>query len=80
MITGAQIREARELLQWTPWYLAQVARVRLSAVQRAEASEGESAIAPTHREAIQRVLEEARKVIPTFLERADKPDRGGATV
>lgn len=25
------------------------------------------------------LLEEARKVIPTFLERADKPDRGGAT-
>lgn len=24
------------------------------------------------------ILEEARKVIPTFLERADKPDRGGA--
>ena len=26
-----------------------------------------------------KILEEARKVIPTFLERADKPDRGGAT-
>jgi len=26
------------------------------------------------------ILCEARKVIPTFLERADKPDRGGATV
>ena len=25
------------------------------------------------------ILTEARKVIPTFLERADKPDRGGAT-
>ncbi len=25
------------------------------------------------------ILKEARKVIPTFLERADKPDRGGAT-
>lgn len=25
-----------------------------------------------------KILEEARKVIPTFLERADKPDRGGA--
>ncbi|MCA9331927.1 FAD-dependent thymidylate synthase [Candidatus Saccharibacteria bacterium] len=25
------------------------------------------------------ILAEARKVIPTFLERADKPDRGGAT-
>lgn len=27
-----------------------------------------------------RLLEESRKVIPTFLERADKPDRGGATI
>ncbi|HEU5004721.1 MAG TPA: FAD-dependent thymidylate synthase [Candidatus Saccharimonadales bacterium] len=27
----------------------------------------------------QKILEEARKVIPAFLERADKPDRGGAT-
>lgn len=28
----------------------------------------------------QKILEEARKIIPTFLERADKPDRGGATI
>lgn len=28
----------------------------------------------------QQLLEEARKVIPTFLERADKPERGGATI
>lgn len=28
----------------------------------------------------QQLLEEGRKVIPTFLERADKPERGGATV
>lgn len=27
-----------------------------------------------------KILAEARKVIPTFLERADKPDRGGATI
>jgi thymidylate synthase ThyX len=27
----------------------------------------------------QRILEQARKVIPAFLERADKPERGGAT-
>lgn len=30
------------------------------------------------RQAGNAILEEARKVIPTFLERADKPDRGGA--
>jgi thymidylate kinase/thymidylate synthase ThyX len=28
----------------------------------------------------QKLLNEARKVIPAFLERADKPDRGGATI
>jgi thymidylate kinase/thymidylate synthase ThyX len=28
----------------------------------------------------QKLLEEARKVIPTFLERADKPERGGAAI
>jgi dTMP kinase len=28
----------------------------------------------------QQVLDEARKVAPVFLERADKPDRGGATI
>lgn len=27
-----------------------------------------------------KLLDHARKVIPTFLERADKPDRGGATI
>ncbi len=27
----------------------------------------------------QQILDEARKIIPTFLERADKPERGGAT-
>lgn len=28
----------------------------------------------------QRILDESRKVIPSFLERADKPDRGGALI
>jgi len=32
------------------------------------------------RQAGQAILDEARKVIPTFLERADKPERGGAMV
>ena len=58
MITGVQISEARELLQWTPWHLAQVARVRLSAIQRAEACEGEPTITSEVQEAIQRALEE----------------------
>ncbi len=33
---------------------------------------------PEARQTGQKLLDEARKVIPTFLERADKPDRGGA--
>jgi thymidylate kinase/thymidylate synthase ThyX len=35
---------------------------------------------PEARQTGQSLLDEARKVIPTFLERADKPDRGGATI
>jgi thymidylate synthase ThyX len=33
---------------------------------------------PEAQETGQKILKECRKVIPTFLERADKPDRGGA--
>lgn len=35
---------------------------------------------PEARETGEQLLKEARKVIPTFLERADKPERGGATI
>lgn len=35
---------------------------------------------PEAREAGQSMLAEVRKVMPTFFERADKPDRGGATI
>lgn len=35
---------------------------------------------PEARETGRKLLAEARKVIPTFLERADKPDRGGAAI
>lgn len=35
---------------------------------------------PEAQETGQKILKECRKVIPTFLERADKPDRGGATI
>jgi thymidylate kinase/thymidylate synthase ThyX len=35
---------------------------------------------PEARETGQRLLREARKVVPAFLERADKPDRGGAAI
>lgn len=35
---------------------------------------------PEARAVGQQILDEARKIIPVFLERADKPDRGGATI
>jgi thymidylate kinase/thymidylate synthase ThyX len=35
---------------------------------------------PEARATGQKILEHARTIIPTFLERADKPERGGATV
>ena len=35
---------------------------------------------PEARQTGQKLLDEARKTIPTFLERADKPERGGALV
>ncbi len=35
---------------------------------------------PEARTTGQRLLREARKVVPAFLERADKPERGGATI
>lgn len=35
---------------------------------------------PEARATGQKILDEARKVIPTFLERADKPERGGALI
>lgn len=35
---------------------------------------------PESRATGQKILEQARQIIPTFLERADKPERGGATI
>ncbi len=35
---------------------------------------------PEFRTVGQQILDEARKIIPTFLERADKPERGGAMI
>ena len=35
---------------------------------------------PEARQTGQALLDEGLKVIPTFLERADKPDRGGAII
>lgn len=35
---------------------------------------------PEARQVGQEILDESRKILPTFLERADKPERGGATI
>ena len=40
----------------------------------------QSDLLPEARQSGQQILDEARKMIPSFLERADKPDRGGATI
>jgi transcriptional regulator with XRE-family HTH domain len=58
-ITGAQIREARLLLNWERKDLAKRAKLQLSTVERAEASEGEPAITIAHRNAIQTALSAA---------------------
>ena len=44
MITGAQIRAARELLGWPPTRLAQRAKVHSAIVRRAESVDGESPV------------------------------------
>jgi ribosome-binding protein aMBF1 (putative translation factor) len=58
-ITGAQIREARQLLDWQPRDLAKRAKLQTSTIERAEASEGEPAITIAHRNAIQTAFEAA---------------------
>ena len=58
-ITGAQIREARQLLDWQPRELAKRAKVQISTIERAEASETEPVITIAHRDAIQTALEAA---------------------
>ena len=44
MITGAQIRKARELLGWAPSRLAKRAKLHSAIVQRAESVDGEPPI------------------------------------
>jgi hypothetical protein len=44
MITGAQIKAARELLGWAPWKLARFSRVPSAVIRRAESVDGEATI------------------------------------
>ena len=59
MITGRQIREARELLNMPQPRLAERAKLKLPIVTWAEANDGKPAISMANATAIQRALEAA---------------------
>lgn len=59
MITGRQIREARALLLWPVSRLADLARVSIGILTRAEANEGEAPLSSAHEARIRGVLERA---------------------
>ena len=59
MITGAQIREARRLLNLEANALAKRAKLPISVISRAESVEDEPMITMAHAQAIQRALEDA---------------------
>jgi hypothetical protein len=58
MITGAQIREARKLLAWDRETLARRAKVRCSAIERAEGVSGEPPITIYHATLIRNALQQ----------------------
>ena len=60
MITGAQIRLARKLLDWSPWRLARSSRVPSAVIQRAEAADGEPPITAYQEALIRNALLDAR--------------------
>ena len=59
MITGAQIRQAREMLAYSPERLARKAKVRPETIERAERTPGEPSITLSQATAIQRAFEAA---------------------
>jgi transcriptional regulator with XRE-family HTH domain len=59
MIDGTQIKKGRTLLGWTARQLANTARVRVEAIERAERSTGELPLTTAHANAIQQALERA---------------------
>jgi hypothetical protein len=58
-VDGAQIKEGRTLLRWTPKHLATAAKVRVEAIERAERSTGELPLTIANATAIRRALEAA---------------------
>ena len=76
MLTSAQIRAARALLDWTQPQLAEASRLSVPTVRRMESSRGPSASTPANVESLRRALEEAGVV---FLDHGENQD-GGAGV
>src|SRR5215213_10249357 len=60
MITGSQIRAARELLGWRQAELAKRARIQAHSVESAESSLGQSFVPGQDMQAMRAVLEEFR--------------------
>ncbi len=59
MITGEQIKAARELLGWTRFQLGQRANLHAAIVERAEGAKGALPITPYHRALLRNALEAA---------------------
>ena len=56
MLTGLQIRTARELLGWPAWKLAEKAKMAIRTIERAETSLGEAPLAIAQENHIRQVL------------------------
>ena len=59
MLTGAQVREARKLLQWPREKLARRARLTRDAIQRAEGVDDDPPLTIANLQALKRALEDA---------------------
>jgi hypothetical protein len=64
MITGAQIKAARQLLGWNASQLAAASRLGAPTIWRAEGTYGEAPISEAHAQAIRAALEKAGVVFP----------------
>ncbi len=58
-MTGPQIRAARGLIGWSAQRLANVSKVSLATIQRAEKDNGDMRMIAANTEAVRRTLEEA---------------------
>tara|TARA_R110000765_G_scaffold50045_10_gene101686 strand:+ start:5031 stop:5315 length:285 start_codon:yes stop_codon:yes gene_type:complete len=73
IITSAQIRAARALLDWTQPKLAEVAKLSVPTVRRMEGSRGPSASTEANVDAVRRALEAGGVV---FLDPEESKDGG----